>query len=144
MQNDLISTSADSPSKVFVPWKFHPKDAIPEPGTMKYENIIYSITFLFRRPYTLQPQIEESYSLDISEEGYVLISIYHPLGVYRHSLRSASYSISIPILVKLHHHTHPTSHYLSKTYQYSNTEVSISTSQETSSLPQKSCGISKL
>ena len=114
MRNDLISISADSPSKVFVPWKFHPKDAIPEPGTVKYENIIYSITFLFRRPYTLQPQIEESYSLDISEEGHVLISIYHPLGglqalttfrqlFYKHSDPSEAtspYTPYIPLSIK--------------------------------------------
>ena len=31
-------------------------------------------------PYSLQPQIEESYSMDVSEDGKVIIGMYHPLG----------------------------------------------------------------
>ena len=114
MRDDLISDSAESTSKVFVPWKFYPKNAIPEPAPARHKDYIRNITFLFRRPPTLQPQIEESYGLEISEEGNVEISIYHPLGglhglttfrqlFYKHSDPSETvspYTPFVPIAIR--------------------------------------------
>ena len=76
LREDLIPLGV-SPASVFVPWKFYPKDAIPEPHEGKN---IRKITILFRLPTSLQPQQQEFYAIDISSEGEVLISIFSPLG----------------------------------------------------------------
>lgn len=101
-----------SQPSVFVPWKFHPKDAVPEPQPDDGKTI-RKITILFRLPTSLQPQQQESYAIDVSSEGEVSISISHPLGglhalstfrqlFYKHSdaSRISPYTPYAPLSIK--------------------------------------------
>ena len=78
IREDLVPGS--SPAKVFVPWKLHPKDGLPEPQLVDGKTFITQIEIYFCLPTSLQPQQQESYELKISPEGQVFISVFYPLG----------------------------------------------------------------